>query len=147
MKHRAVIITGDRHAKPEVWGSVVGGAILATDPYANDVQFLHGGASGIDTIASDFLAIFPDYRVHSYPANWYPLGPSGPLDRSAGPRRNQEMLNHLLNLRDDGYKCAVLAFHDNLWRGSRGTRNMAVIAKQAGIPVIEFTSKTRIELV
>lgn len=49
----------------------------------------------------------------------------GPLDRSAGPKRNQRML-------DKGKPDLVLAFP-----GGDGTADMVRKAKSAGVPIIE----------
>lgn len=59
-------------------------------------------------------------------ANWTKYGPS------AGPRRNQQMLDMLLRRAGDGYDIAVIAFP-----GGRGTADMVRRARAADVQVIE----------
>ena len=64
-------------------------------------------------------------KVMSFPADWYPNGRSAGMDRSAGPKRNQRMI-------DEGKPDLVVAFP-----GGKGTEDMKRRAKAAGIKVIE----------
>lgn len=66
-------------------------------------------------------------------ADWHPNG--GPLDRTAGPRRNREMLALLCATRDAApCPVAVLAF-----AGGTGTEGMVGLAHDAGVPVWRAT--------
>jgi hypothetical protein len=79
---------------------------------------IHGQAQGADQLA--FLwASQKGLTVTGFPAEWSKFGPS------AGPRRNQEML-------DIGKPDLVVAFP-----GGKGTKDMVRRATRAGIPVIE----------
>lgn len=85
---------------------------------------IHGAASGADSYAQKWAksAGIPDLP---FKANWYPNG-FGRLDRSAGPKRNQQMI-------DEGKPDLVVAFP-----GGSGTADMVKRARAAGIPVKEF---------
>jgi len=80
---------------------------------------VHGAARGADRMAGD---IADDIGLQAEPhrAKWDQYG------RSAGPIRNQEMLDSGIDL--------VLAFHDDL-EHSKGTKDMVRRAKKAGVPV------------
>ncbi len=77
---------------------------------------VHGAARGADTLAAEWAEHDAWVVVEPHPANW------GTHGRSAGPIRNQEML-------DTGVD-GVVAFP-----GGRGTAHMVNIALQAGVPV------------
>lgn len=85
----------------------------------NQIDYvIHGGASGADTLASDWAdmngitqrVVFADWAAHG---------------RAAGPMRNQAML-------DSHFPTLVVAFP-----GGRGTADMVKRAKAAGIEVIQ----------
>jgi hypothetical protein len=83
-------------------------------------SIIEGEARGADTIAreeADKLGLYV-YRV---PADWKRFG------RAAGRQRNYAMLNMQPDL--------VVAFHENI-NNSAGTRHMAKISKEKGVPVI-----------
>lgn len=89
-------------------------------------QCPHGGA---DIIAGEWADMHHDDGVARvpYPANWKRHG------RSAGPRRNQAMLDYLLaRLNHDCHGIEVIAFHDDL-ESSRGTKDMVDRAHKAGV--------------
>jgi hypothetical protein len=77
-----------------------------------------GGARGADTFAAEWAAT-RSIECRVYEAEWAALG------RSAGPIRNQRML-------DDGKPELVVAFP-----GGRGTADMMRRARAAGVEVIE----------
>lgn len=77
---------------------------------------IEGGAAGADRLARCW-AVEHGVPVVTYAADWQAHG------RSAGPRRNQFML-------EDGKPDLVLAFP-----GGSGTADMCRRAKRAGIPV------------
>ncbi len=81
---------------------------------------IEGEARGADRIARKY-AERCSVAVERYPAKWVPHGDA------AGPLRNQQML-------DEGKPDVVWAFHDNLVQ-SKGTRDMVLRARLAGLPV------------
>lgn len=85
---------------------------------------IHGAARGADRQV-DMWARKRRQKVMSFPADWYPNGRSAGMDRSAGPKRNQRMI-------DEGKPDLVVAFP-----GGKGTEDMKRRAKAAGIKVIE----------
>lgn len=87
---------------------------------------IEGGAKGADTIASQVgeeLGI----PVKEFAAYWVKYG------RAAGPIRNTKMLKK-------GKPELVVAFHNDI-ENSKGTKNMLMQAKEAGIPTRLYTSK------
>lgn len=93
-----------------------------------DVTIIHGGATGVDSIASDFANThFCQERYfcqeQCFPADWKQYG------NSAGPIRNAKMLR-------EGEPDLVVAFP-----GGKGTANMVRLAKKAGVKVIEVGTK------
>ena len=84
-----------------------------------DISFIiSGGAGGADTLA-ELYALKENIGIRVYMAQWKTYG------KSAGPIRNQEML-------DLGKPDMVIAFWDGV---SKGTKNMIEIAQKANIPV------------
>lgn len=79
---------------------------------------IQGGAKGADGLARRY-ALSKPLECKTYPAEWSKYG------KSAGPRRNEEMLKH-------GKPELVVAFP-----GGVGTSDMVQRAKKAGIEVIE----------
>lgn len=80
---------------------------------------ISGMARGADRFAADWgLA---NGCLLAFPADWQKYG------KGAGPIRNQQML-------DEGKPDLVIAFHDYIDE-SKGTRDMVLRAKEAGIPV------------
>lgn len=104
---QAVIDAGDRPVLV-VHGACPSGADWHADHYA---RWMRGKGCTVD--------------VEPHPANWRP---NGKLDRSAGFRRNAEMVNLGADL--------CLAFIRNQ---SRGASHTAALAEQAGIPVRRYT--------
>jgi len=80
-----------------------------------DVTIIHGAAPGADSLAGH-VATTLGFDVEAHPANW------GKHGKAAGPIRNQEMLDSVVDL--------VIAFP-----GGRGTQDMTNRAKKAGVPV------------
>ena len=83
-----------------------------------DSVIIHGAARGADSLA-DRWAKDNNMKLEVYPADWEQHG------KSAGPIRNQQMLN-------EGKPDLVLAFP-----GGSGTAHMVSIAKKKGVKVIE----------
>lgn len=82
----------------------------------HNVTIISGCAKGIDTVAITFAKTH-NLPCEKFPANWDKYG------KSAGMRRNEEMLQHA---------DALIAFPS---KESIGTRHMIKIAKEKGIPV------------
>lgn len=104
-------------------------ALLADTLNALDPKpslIIHGAATGADAHAAKWAkdAGIPD---RPFKANWYPNG-FGKLDKSAGPIRNQQML-------DDGKPDLVVAFP-----GGVGTADMVRRARIAEVKVLEITN-------
>lgn len=89
---------------------------------ANDVV-VHGGARGADALAGDIAGRVMGHEVEVHPADWHKHG------KSAGPIRNQEML-------DSGVDYAIGL------PGGRGSADMAGRLKKAGVPLVEVTPWT-----
>lgn len=83
---------------------------------------IHGGASGADQMAH-FWAGFNGLSTDVYLADWKRHG------KSAGPRRNQQMIDH-------GKPQLVIAF-----AGGRGTDDMKKRALAAGVGVLTLTKE------
>lgn len=132
----AILVTGDRHATEADWGKAVSLAIVGifnlTDP-DDPIILIHGAARGIDTIVDDRYRHSDNLTVEAFPADWTAHG------RAAGPIRNKAMLDRLLALRNEGYAPLVIAFHDDI-ANSKGTKGMARLAYDAGLPVTVYTS-------
>jgi uncharacterized protein YeaO (DUF488 family) len=79
---------------------------------------IHGDARGADKIAGS-VAEEMGLRVEKYPAEWQKHG------RSAGPRRNIQMLS-------EGKPDLVIAFHTDI-SASKGTKHMLKISQKAGV--------------
>jgi hypothetical protein len=86
--------------------------------YDAETIVAHGGARGADKIAGD-IAECLGFKVEVFEADWAKYG------RSAGPKRNQKML-------EDFWPDVVHAFP---LAQSRGTLDMIAKARKAGIPV------------
>lgn len=98
---------------------------IAIDLIAQDgkpLVVIEGGAPGADTCAWNW-AMERGYEVIHCPAEWDRYG------KSAGPRRNQVMLDKCPDL--------VVAFHADL-EHSRGTGDMVRRALRAGVEVFHW---------
>jgi hypothetical protein len=94
--------------------------LIAT--FSSDTVVIHGCADGADTMAGIFAKRY-GLEVLEFPARWDIHG------KAAGPIRNKEML-------DDGKPSKIYAFYRNKFI-SKGTRNMVMQARKAGIPIWE----------
>jgi hypothetical protein len=81
------------------------------------------GADNLAKISAEELGI----KVAKFPANWQKYG------RAAGPIRNGQMII-------EGKPTLVVAFHDDIER-SKGTKNMLLQAKKAGITTMLLSHK------
>lgn len=122
---KACIVTGSRHGSWVRFGAAIEVAIATYD------MVIEGGARGVDEMARQ-AALRQGIKVWTIKADWDEYG------KAAGPKRNQEMLDELVALRDlDGYEIGVLAFHEDL-EHSKGTGDMVRRARAAGVPVEVF---------
>lgn len=82
------LITGSRHAPKQEVRSIIGKAL---QDIGRPTRVLHGAAEGADTHAAEMLR---EHNIHSLgmPALWRPK------DKSAGVRRNAELLNDAIDL-------------------------------------------------
>jgi hypothetical protein len=88
-------------------------------------EFVVGRAPGVDDLAEQY-ADEHGIRATPFPANWRPQGPTGPVDKGAGFKRNGLMADYGDNL---------LA----IWDGkSNGTKNMIehMITRKKNICII-----------
>ena len=99
----------------------------ALETLPRDTVIIHGAARGVDRIAGE-IATELGFMVEPYPADWGTYG-----RKAAGPIRNRQMLV-------EGKPDVVYAFHDDLWKKSKGTKNMANQALHAGVPVILYST-------
>ena len=85
---------------------------------------IEGEAKGADSLARECAEEcgFSEDRILKFPADWLRFG------KSAGPVRNRTMLVQ-------GKPNVVAAFSDDL-ENSRGTKNMVMIARKAGVKVL-----------
>lgn len=130
-----ILVTGSRHAGFRPWHDLIRDAVrtlVSGEPY----RLVHGNAAGIDQLseAATLHSDHPPVGIHQFPADWKSHG------RAAGPIRNQQMLDFLLQRIAEGHTAVCLAFHDDLNR-SKGTKHMVRIARQAGIPVTVHDGK------
>ena len=122
-----ILITGSRSwTDRDQISFELGRAIGESGAEMRDIVLVHGACpSGADAMAAA-LAMACGYRQEAHPADWRP---GGVLDRSAGLRRNAEMVRQGADL--------CLAF---IRDGSRGATHCAGLAEKAGIPVRRFTA-------
>ena len=115
-----VLVCGDRH-----WNDwlAIRRELSKLDP--TQTTIITGGATGADSIAEQAARRLEFFCVMVFPAWW---------DRQfkpAGPIRNRRMLEW-------GKPDLVLAFHKNLGE-SKGTADMVMVARKAGVEVRVFT--------
>ena len=117
-----LLVCGDRNWSD--WAAIVA-VLRKLDP--KNTLLVTGGARGADAIAERAgKALGFEARV-VMPADWDRFG------RSAGPRRNGEMLRVILAGAPE-HDRLVIAFHDNIAE-SKGTANMVKKARRAGVAV------------
>ena len=87
---------------------------------------MFGDAAGLDEIAREVATSwFGISLILDYPREW------GRYHRRAGPIANSRMLR-------DGVPDVLLAFHDNLYRESKGTLDCVQQARKMKIPVLHI---------
>lgn len=120
MRELHIVVTGGRHFTNQLLVFRVLDALRPSRISEGDCP------SGADLFARQWRDMH-GVAGKSYPADWYPDGISGRMDRSAGPRRNGRMLRaENPNL--------VIAF-----KGNRGTKDCCKQARAMSIPVLEVT--------
>jgi hypothetical protein len=118
---KAVLVTGGRDY--DEFGTV-SSALVDERP---DLV-IHGCAKGVDSLASRYAQTTVNAEAR-FPADWTLYG------RSAGPRRNMQMVEFARDLTRAGWEVVVLAFP-----GGRGTENCIETAERAGLTVKRVTS-------
>lgn len=91
------------------------------------IILIHGGCSGADKLAGE-VGLKLGFIVEVYPAEWKKYG------KSAGPKRNKQMVDRLVEYKNLGYNIKMFAFHDDI-DNSKGTKNCVNIAQKNGIAV------------
>lgn len=114
-----VLICGDRYWEDREFMH----AILSC--FTPETEIIHGACRGADTNAGNIGRAL-GFSIQEFPADWDAFG------KRAGYLRNKKMLEQGPDL--------VLAFHNDI-ENSRGTRMMARLAHEAGVPVLIFTSR------
>lgn len=113
-----ILVCGDRNwTDKEVMHDILDGFL---QEYGSRMQVIQGGARGADTIAKEW-SLARDIPCITVEAEWDKYG------RAAGPIRNKAMLAWNPEF--------VIAFHEDLAK-SKGTRNMVLQARTAGINVV-----------
>lgn len=92
------------------------------------VLVVHGGCRGADSLA-DIASRKLGFDVQVYTPEWKKY------NKFAGIKRNMEMVDRLVSLRDSGSECIVLAFHEDI-NSSKGTKHCIEYAKKYSLPVI-----------
>lgn len=83
------------------------------------MRIVVGGAPGADACGEWWArnrGLARDNRLRVMPANWYPQGPRGPMDRGAGHKRNAEMA---------AVGTHLIAFWDGTSPGTKGMIDIA----------------------
>jgi dUTP pyrophosphatase len=104
---------------------------LLAYPSGPETVLLHGDCRGADRIAA-FVGGVRGWTIEAFPADWDAHG------RSAGPRRNQRMVDALDEYRRKGFKTSVEAFP----AGGVGTRDAVKRARGAGFRVHEYAANS-----
>lgn len=110
-----ILVTGSRDWPEEDW-RVISDTLWEINPFVGREHWLiHGGARGVDTIASNVIATW-NWQVQRVTAQWAEHG------RAAGPMRNQRMV--------DMNPDVCIVFRRNM---SRGATDCGTRAERAGI--------------
>jgi hypothetical protein len=109
---RLCVCGGRNYGDKEKVYRVLNKLLLMIPPH-KDVVLVHGGASGADTLASQW-ATMVQIKQECFMADWQNLG------KKAGIVRNRKMLDSGIDF--------LVAFP-----GGKGTENMITIAQKAGI--------------
>ena len=85
-------------------------------------EIVQGGAKGADTLGKDY-AEYIGCSMKEFPANWEEYG------KSAGPIRNRQMADYLLEQRDLGIDVRAEIFWDGSSKGTRSMINILLKSK------------------
>lgn len=121
-----ILVTGSRdwRDRDTIWRAL-GDTVAPIDITRETVLVSGACPRGADALAEDWARKY-GLTIERHPANWLV---NGHVDRSAGFRRNAEMVALGADV--------VLAF---IRDGSRGASHTARLAEQAGIPTRRFTA-------
>ena len=97
----------------------------------DNVILINGDCRGADNLSSR-TAIHFGFKVKTHPADW------GKYGKSAGPRRNQQMVDDLVEYENSGYETLVYAFHEDIEK-SKGTKGCVQYARGKSLKVILVT--------
>ena len=115
-----IMVTGSRHHTDAALISYVLTAVSYGRP--EGIHLIHGGAPGADTLAGEWAKYCPSVvHVSAFKADWDTYG------KSAGPRRNQEMVDAKPDL--------VVGFPQGEARGTRDALRRALAAGISGFVV------------
>lgn len=131
-KNLAIIACGDRNWTND---DLIRETLLDYDPD----MVIEGEARGADKLSrmvaeQDLGLSVADETILPYPAEWKKYARPGGKGNPAGPIRNGQMLERLLEFQDAGWEIAVVAFHEDI-ENSKGTKDMVDKAKKAGVNV------------
>jgi len=116
---RVIVCGGRDYHEPQHIFDVLDG-IHAQTPIG---LLFHGNARGADITAGEWADTTKGVREFKVPAQWAKFG------RAAGPKRNEAMLGHSIDL--------VIAFP-----GGRGTADMVRRAKRKGVKVMDIAPRS-----
>lgn len=127
-----VLITGSRNVTDRAMIAAALSAVAREHPGV-PLTVVHGAARGADSLAAQIAADHPGRLIaEAHPVtDW--RRPDGSVDRAAGHRRNQRMV--------DAGAAVALAFLHAPSAPNRGTLSCVAKAKAAGIPVRVFTQE------
>ncbi len=125
MNQLIILITGSRD-----WDDKTLMFNILSEYKDKNVTIIHGNCKGADK-CSDLIGKQLSFNIISMPADWKKYG------KGAGPIRNKEMINLLLDYRskeDIISYVLVIAFHDNL-NASKGTKHCIGLALREKLPI------------
>ncbi len=129
MSRFRILITGSRDLAD---ASLMREALLHALSLADNqpLTVVHGDCRGADrlAVAVGRQCLPSDTVFEAHPADWAKHG------KAAGPIRNRQMVELGASV--------VLAFYISEWP-SRGTTSCVNLARQAGLPVLEFVSELK----
>jgi hypothetical protein len=123
---RRVLVTGDRNWSDRRYLEAVLTSLHGEDEISVVIE---GEAPGADGMARDW-AKANGIPFLPFPADWERYKRRG-RKNPAGPIRNRRMYS-------EGRPDLVVAFHEDLWHKSKGTRDMVEVAMAGGTPVLIF---------
>lgn len=123
----AILVTGARKYtnKNLIYDTFVNIIVSNVSVMYKNIILIHGGCSGVDTLSGEVGSKL-GFEVEVYPAEWKKYG------TYAGPKRNKQMIDKLLEYKNNGYEIKMLAFHDCIEK-SKGTKDCVNTASKNGI--------------